>query len=181
MTKRVLITGAGGFIGSHVLEHVLTTTTWQVVCTDSFRHKGKTDRIAQVIEGQARWRPRLQVITHDLSAPFTDQMIYRMGRVDYVLALASESHVDRSIDDPVPFIRNNVNVALSTLEFCRTIKPEHVILISTDEVYGPEPVVGGIPAPPGSGHRSSPPTLTVPLRPRRKPSPRRTGGRTGCR
>ncbi len=147
MTKRVLITGAGGFIGSHVLEHVLTTTTWQVVATDSFRHKGKTDRIAQVIEGQARWRPRLEVITHDLSAPFTDQMIYRMGKVDYVLALASESHVDRSIEDPVPFIRNNVNVALSTLEFCRTVKPEHAVLISTDEVYGPEPVVDGVPLP----------------------------------
>ncbi len=75
MTKRVLITGCGGFIGSHVLEHVLSTTTWQVVATDSFRHKGKTDRIAEVIEGKAHWRPRLQVITHDLAAPFTDHRL----------------------------------------------------------------------------------------------------------
>lgn len=155
MTRRVLITGAGGFIGSHVLEHVLASTTWQVVATDSFRHKGKTDRIAQVIDGHAHWRPRLQVITHDLSAPFTEQMIYRMGRVDYVLALASESHVDRSIDDPVPFIRNNVNVALSTLEFARIVKPRHTVLISTDEVYGPEPVIDGVPLP----HREWAPIL----------------------
>ncbi len=147
MAKRVLITGAGGFIGAHVLEHVLATTSWDVVATDSFRHKGKTDRIAQVIEGKPAWQARLQVVTHDLSAPFTDQMIYRMGTVDFVLALASESHVDRSIEDPAPFIRNNVNVALHTLEFCRVIKPAHVVLISTDEVYGPEPVLDGIPQP----------------------------------
>jgi dTDP-glucose 4,6-dehydratase len=142
-----LLTGSGGFIGSHVLEHIFTATTWQVLATDSFRHKGKADRIAQMLEPRPDWRPRLEVTTHDLQAPFTDQMIYRMGPVDYVIAMASESHVDRSIDDPVSFIRNNVNVILSTLEFCRTVQPKHVMVISTDEVYGPEPIVGGVPVP----------------------------------
>jgi dTDP-glucose 4,6-dehydratase len=51
--------------------------------------------------------------------------------------------VDRSIDDPVHFIRNNVGVVLSTLELCRAVRPEHVILISTDEVYGP--MTGDVP------------------------------------
>lgn len=147
--KRVLVTGSGGFIGAHVLEHIFTATPWQVVATDSFRHKGKTDRIAQIIEPNTHWRPRLDVFTHDMQAPFTDQMIYRMGHIDYVIALASESHVDRSIEDPVPFVRNNVNVVLSTLEFCRAVKPKHVVVVSTDEVYGPEPAPGGVPAPHG--------------------------------
>ena len=128
-----MVTGAGGFIGSHVLEHVLTNTMWNVVATDSFRHKGKTDRIAEVMAGHERWGSRLQVITHDLAAPFTDQTIYGLGHIDAVLALASESHVDRSIVDPVPFVLNNVNVALSTLEFARKVKPRHIVLISTDD------------------------------------------------
>lgn len=143
---RVLLTGAGGFAGSHCLEHLLATTDWEVVCTDSFRHKGRTDRISEILDaGPSGWRSRVEVITHDLTAPFGPQMIRRIGNVDYILAYAAESHVDRSIDDPVPFIRNNVLVALSTLEYARLARPAAVVLISTDEVYGPE--AGGTPHP----------------------------------
>ncbi len=140
---RVLLTGAGGFVGSHVLEHLLTVTPWQVIATDSFRHKGKTDRIAQVLERKPHWRPRVSVVTHDLSAPLSEQTVYQTRPLDYIIAVASESHVARSISDPVPFIRNNVNVALTTLEFAREVKPKAVIWVSTDEVYGPEPFVDG--------------------------------------
>lgn len=134
---RLLLTGAGGFIGHHVLEHVLTETDWQVTATDSFRHKGKTDRIAEVLAARDGWAARMDLITHDLAAPFTAATLDRMGPVDYVIAMASESHVDRSIADPAPFIRNNVNVILSTLEAARVLRPRAVIVISTDEVYGP--------------------------------------------
>jgi dTDP-glucose 4,6-dehydratase len=143
----VLLTGAGGFVGHHTLEHLLSETDWHVLATDSFRHRGKTDRIAEVIAAHPEWRERLTLITHDLAAPFTSQTITRMGRVDYVIAMASESHVDRSIEDPVPFVQNNVNVILSTLELCRALEPRHVIVISTDEVYGPEPLSDGLPVP----------------------------------
>jgi len=134
---KVLLTGAGGFVAHHVLEHILSTTDWDVVATDSFRHKGKTDRIWEVLEGHDDWRQRTTVITHDLTAPFSEQMINRIGYVDYILAVASESHVDRSIDEPVPFIKNNVDIALNTLELARTVKPKVLQFVSTDEVYGP--------------------------------------------
>ena len=134
---RVLLTGAGGFVGSHTLEHILARTDWTVVATDSFRHKGKTDRITQVLAARPEWRERVQVITHDLAAPFTAATAASMGTVDYVIAMASESHVDRSIADPVPFARNNVEVILNTLELARDLQPDTVIVISTDEVYGP--------------------------------------------
>lgn len=136
--KRVLLTGAGGFIGHHVLEHLLHETDWQLVATDSFRHKGKTDRIRQVLEnGPPEWRERVQVVMHDLGAPVASQLAHKIGAVDYVLALASLSHVDTSITDPVGFTRNNVDIALSTLEYARDAAPRHLIWVSTDEVYGP--------------------------------------------
>ena len=142
---KVLITGAGGFVGHHFLEHILTTTNWDVICTDSFRHKGKTDRISEVLaNGPVRegshysyWHTRVQNITHDLTAPFSQQAIERMGEIDYIVAFASDSHVDRSISDPVPFVKNNVDVVLNTLELARKVKPKAFVLVSTDEVYGP--------------------------------------------
>ena len=134
---RLFLTGAGGFIGHHVLEHALSATDWDVTATDSFRHKGRTDRITQVLDGHPEWRERVTVITHDLAAPFSPATAARMSGVDYMIAMASESHVDRSITDPVPFVRNNVDVILSTLELARVLQPRHVIVISTDEVYGP--------------------------------------------
>lgn len=134
---RALITGAGGFAGSHCLEHLLVNTDWDVVCTDSFKHRGKTDRITQVLDAHPKERSRVQVVTHDLTVPFSQQLEWRIGHCDYVIAYASESHVDRSISDPVPFVTNNVALILNTLEFCRRTRPQTVLVVSTDEVYGP--------------------------------------------
>jgi len=148
---RLLLTGAGGFIGSHVLRHLLSETDWQIVVTDSFRHKGKTDRIIGALEDLWGTGDLDKVIIHDLAAPISPQMAEQIGEIDYVIAMASESHVDRSIEDPAGFIRNNVNVILSTLDYARQASPSHVIVISTDEVYGP---VG-----PGQAHEEWAPIL----------------------
>lgn len=125
------------FAGSHCLEHILVNTCWDVVCTDSFKHKGKTDRISEVLAAHPGEADRVLVVTHDLTAPFSVQLVEKIGHVDYILAYAAESHVDRSITDPVPFVMNNVAVTLNTLEYARIVKPSAMILVSTDEVYGP--------------------------------------------
>ncbi len=135
---RLLITGAGGFLGHHALRHFLTYTDWHITATDSFRHKGKTDRIALALAyGPPEWQKRVTVITHDLTAPISSQMASGIGEVDYIIAYASHSHVDRSITDPAAFIRNNTEVAITTLEYARQVNPEALIWVSTDEVYGP--------------------------------------------
>src|ERR1041385_121845 len=136
MSKTVLLTGAGGFIGAHTLDHLLINTDWNIIGIDSFRHKGLTDRITESMHWQNN-RHRVRIITHDLLAPFSPLMIDNIGPVDYIINMASESHVDRSIIDPVPFVQNNVWLALNMLEYARKVKPLAFIQVSTDEVYGP--------------------------------------------
>jgi dTDP-glucose 4,6-dehydratase len=126
-----------GFIGHHFLEHLLVNTDWEIIATSSFRHHGKSDRITQVLDAHPGERRRVDILTHDLTALFSTQSAHRIGDIDFLVAMASESHVDRAIADPVPFVRNNTDVILSTLELARQLKPRTVILVSTDEVYGP--------------------------------------------
>jgi dTDP-glucose 4,6-dehydratase len=133
---RILLTGASGFIGSHFLEHILISTDWDIICIASWKHKGTPERI---LESKYYNPKRVEVITHDLVSPLTEQTIKRLGKIDYIVNFAAESHVDRSIDEPVPFIKNNVDVALTMFELARIIKPKKFIQISTDEVYGVAP------------------------------------------
>lgn len=133
---RVLITGAGGFIGIHVIDHILTTTDWHIVALDSFRHKGITDRLRYSEHVRAH-ASRVTVFTHDLNAPFSHVLVHDIGPVDIILNLASDSHVDRSLDDPVRTVQNNVMLALHVLEYARVVQPRVFIQVSTDEVYGP--------------------------------------------
>jgi len=136
MPKRVLITGISGFIGAHFVDHFLAKTDWEVIGIDSFRHKGIAERILDSEYYKAN-KERVTIYTHDLTAPLSDILKNRIGKVDYIINMASQSHVDRSITDPVPFIKNNVDLALNILEYAREYKPEKLIQISTDEVYGP--------------------------------------------
>lgn len=137
--RRVLLTGAGGFTGSHVLRHLLANTDWDVVCPVTFRHRGNTDRIASALQSSDEWHSRVRVDMCDLTAPISDTVARRWGEVDYVLNIASESHVDRSLEDPVPFVRNNVELVLNVLEYARRVKPRLFLQMSTDEVFGPAP------------------------------------------
>jgi dTDP-glucose 4,6-dehydratase len=139
--KRVLLTGAGGFVGHHTLAHLLKTTDWDFVVTDSFRHFGTSSRLRAVFEELPHFRSRVKVVTHDLVSPIDHVTANEIGKVDYIINMASNSHVDRSITDPRPFVENNVALQLTMLEFARTLQNLEVFLhISTDEVYGPAPV-----------------------------------------
>jgi dTDP-glucose 4,6-dehydratase len=129
---RHLVTGAAGFVGHHAVEHILETTDDEVVGVVSFRHRGDSMRLAHLVA-----HPRLRIIYHDLAGPISGRLSQRIGPVDSIIHFAAESHVDRSISDPVPFVRNNVDVTLNVLEYARTVEPRVVVQISTDEVYGP--------------------------------------------
>lgn len=136
--KRILVTGVAGFLGHHAVDHLLHNTDWQIHGIASFRHRGDALRLGpEHIEN--RFWDRLKIHYHDLCGPISPRLAEEIGAVDYVLNIASESHVDRSISDPVPFIRNNVDLVLNMLEYARLVKPKAYIQVSTDEVYGPAP------------------------------------------
>jgi dTDP-glucose 4,6-dehydratase len=141
--KRILLTGAAGFVGSHVLRHLLKRTKAEIVCPVTFRHKGFPARIISAAEGieiDGGAPARVTVMMMDLTAPADPISISRMGHIDYILNVASESHVDRSITDPVPFVMNNTALILNTLELARVLRPDVFLQMSTDEVYGPAPM-----------------------------------------
>lgn len=136
--KRLLVTGVSGFIGSHFLEQILDNTDWHVTGIASWTHKGEPDRILQSSYYQ-KYRDRVDIITHDLSRPFTPRQISQLKDTDYIINIASQSHVDRSITEPVPFIENNVSLILNVLELARQSRCTKFIQVSTDEVYGAAP------------------------------------------
>lgn len=136
---KILLTGISGFAGSHILEHILINTDWNVVGIASWKHQGTPERVEEVLKGNPIWKKRVEIITHDLVSPIPQRTKKRIGVCDYIINVASESHVDRSITDPVPFVKNNVDLVLNVLEFAREYKPKKFIQFSTDEVYGVAP------------------------------------------
>lgn len=159
-----LISGAGGFLGSHILEATLRRTDWDVVVVDSFRHNGGTDRLLHAMADGATtgdtWdsvKARVRLITHDLTAPFSPQQADQIGHLDYVVHAAAQSSVDHSIQDPAGHIRNNVESTLSVLQLATDYDyghPERYLHISTDEVFGHGI---GVAEPDGDMHRPSSP------------------------
>lgn len=134
--KRLLLTGCGGSIAYHVMTHIFHNTDWEIVGTDSFKHKGWHDRVSEMLKMHPEWTNRLTVVTHDLTAPFSELTKKKIGHIDYIINMASLSDVQASIEHPREFIRNNVDLVVNVLEYAREIKPEAFIQISTDEVYG---------------------------------------------
>lgn len=138
--KNCLISGCGGFIGSHTLEYLLKNTDWNFICPCSWKHKGTPERIIEIFERNPEFKSRVRVITHDLTVPFTEHTLSTFPQIDYIVNVASDSHVYRSIEDPVPFIKNNVDLIITMLELARVVKPKVFLQVSTDEVYGSAPI-----------------------------------------
>lgn len=150
--RKILLSGASGFAGAHVLRHLLANTEAEILCPVTFRHKGLPERIASSICGFPDWEARVSVVHWDMRSPASPQVSARFADVDVIMNLASESHVDRSITDPGSFIRNNTELMVNVLEFARHLPRLRMFLqMSTDEVYGP--------AAPGTSHREWSPIL----------------------
>ena len=127
---RLLVTGGAGFIGSHLIRHVLTVTDdVRVTNLDALTYAGNLASLADVAED-----PRYRFVHGDVR---DGEVVARLvADADAVVHLAAESHVDRSIDGPRTFLETNVVGAGVVFEACRRAEVPRVLHISTDEVYG---------------------------------------------
>lgn len=137
---RVLITGGAGFIGHHLIDYILTRTDWDIVTIDRLDLSGDLSRIGELKSVQNN-KDRIKFIWYDLKSEINGFVAKEIGEIDYIVHLAASSHVDRSIDDPVPFILDNVLGTTNLLQFSKGLKNlKKFINFSTDEVFGPAPV-----------------------------------------
>lgn len=138
MPKTVLITGGAGFIGHHMIKYLLEATDWNLVSLDRLDFSGNLNRLAKVVDNSTK--DRVKVVFHDLKADINDNVAEEIGHVDIIIHAAAGSHVDRSIEDPMSFVMDNVVGTGNILNFARRFTDlERFIYFSTDEVFGPAP------------------------------------------
>ncbi len=133
--RRILLTGAAGFVGSHVLKYFIEHTDDEMVCLVRLNNAGDLNRLAE-FEGNSR----VEIVHHDLRSDINESIREKLGHIDAILHLGANSHVDRSITHPKEFFLDNVIGTVNLLEYMRIYVPgARLINFSTDEVYGPAP------------------------------------------
>jgi len=129
---KILITGGCGFIGSNFIRYILREhPDWRIVNLDKLTYAGNLKNLEDVTSD-----PRYKFIRGDIANRELVDRVFTQERPDAVVNFAAESHVDRSILDPSPFIETNVKGVQVLLEAVRKYLVQRFIQISTDEVYG---------------------------------------------
>jgi len=137
MTKKILITGAAGFIGSHVARlFVNQYPDYHIVNLDNLTYAGNLENLKDIESA-----PNYSFIKGDIvDAAFINEL-FEKEQFDAVIHLAAESHVDRSIKDPLAFVYTNVIGTINLLNAAKDcwindFSSKRFYHISTDEVYG---------------------------------------------
>ena len=133
---KVLITGACGFIGHHIVEAILKQTNWHIYIIDKLtRESFGFDRLRDIEVYDSN---RITLFATDFTKVISHGIQQEVADTNYVLHLGAETHVDRSIDNPKPFIMANVVGTMNILNLARTFKQlSKFLYFSTDEVFGP--------------------------------------------
>ena len=131
---RILVTGGAGFIGSHLVRHLLAGEEHQVVNLDALRYSGNLDNLKD-LDGH----PRYSFVQGDICDAALVDRVVREERIEAIVNCAAETHVDRSIIEPGGFVRTDVVGTSVLLEAARACGVTRFVQVSTDEVYGDVP------------------------------------------
>lgn len=140
---RFLVTGGAGFIGSHLVDHLLDKPSTQVVILDNLSYGSDLHNLPQdlkIVGGLSGTRggslPKADCLL--VVGDVADQKLVEtlVAQTDACFHLAAESHVDRSYGDVRPFVDSNVVGSYSVLEAFRNHPRKRLVFMSTDEVYG---------------------------------------------
>ena len=135
--KNILITGGAGFIGSHVIRRFVTKyTNYHIYNLDALTYAGNLENLVDIEKAS-----NYTFIKGDITDEGFISDLFQRHQFEGIIHLAAESHVDRSIEDPMAFVRTNVIGTVNLLNAARKIwanNPEEKRFyhVSTDEVYG---------------------------------------------
>lgn len=139
MSKNILITGGAGFIGSHVVRRFVDQFSEERIYNlDALTYAGNLENLTDVED-----EPNYSFIQADITDLEAMRRLFRKNDISHVVHLAAESHVDRSIHDPLIFIRSNICGTANLLQAARETWGDQAnrndqlfYHVSTDEVYG---------------------------------------------
>jgi dTDP-glucose 4,6-dehydratase len=135
MTK-ILVTGGAGFIGSNFIHYLVNNRpTYQITCIDKLTYAGNLNYINELISSK-----KVNFIKGDIADKYFVTKLFNQNSFDIVVNFAAESHVDRSISNPIDFLKSNYIGVFNLLEEVRTYPKIVFHQVSTDEVYGDLPL-----------------------------------------
>lgn len=129
-----LVTGGAGFIGSNFLDVLVADDEpKKIVVLDDLTYCGNLNSIYGHIEQGC-----VEFVKGDIASIHPLEYLIEEYKPDYIINFAAETHVDRSVDDPLPFVRTNISGVFNILELLRrsTHRVKCFLQVSTDEVYG---------------------------------------------